>query len=105
MSPRFILISIVVLGFLAAVLFQLKYEVGRLEKNLHTNLIEIEKEKNALRVLRAEWSYLTSPSRIQKLSNRYLLLNPIKPFQIGSVENIPFSIDKISQQKKLNLIE
>ncbi|MBJ66310.1 MAG: hypothetical protein CML97_07455 [Rhodobiaceae bacterium] len=102
MSPRFIFISILVLGFLAVLLFQLKYEVGMLEKNLRTNINKLEQEKNALRILRAEWNYLSNPSRIQKLSDRYLRLSPVQPFQIGSIENIPFSVDKISQNKIIN---
>ena len=63
MNLRFMIVSVFALACLVAALFQLKHQVGQLEKDLRMNLAEIQNEQNSLRVLSAEWSYLTSPSR------------------------------------------
>ena len=50
---------------------------------------ELRRERNAIAALRAEWAKLDTPSRIERLANRYLTLRPIKPTQIGTFDNLP----------------
>ncbi|MCP4183160.1 MAG: hypothetical protein GY761_07555 [Hyphomicrobiales bacterium] len=62
----------------------------------HNNMAHLEREiqarKGAIDILKANWSLLTNPARIQELSERYekeLQLNTLKPKQIISIEDIP----------------
>ena len=50
----------------------------------------IADEEETLRVLQAEWSFLTQPDRIQGLSQRYLALDTPVAKQIGGIDRIPF---------------
>jgi hypothetical protein len=47
-------------------------------------------ESQAIRVLRAEWSHLNSPERIQALSQKHLTLRNIEPDQVVQMKDIPF---------------
>ncbi|MCB1464340.1 MAG: hypothetical protein KDJ90_18420 [Nitratireductor sp.] len=72
--------------------FKVKYDseaamarVAKLEKRL-----QIEKE--AIDILNADWSLLTSPERLKKLVERYreeLPLEPTEPKMIGTLEDVP----------------
>ncbi len=46
------------------------------------------KEDEHLRVLQAEWSYLNQPDRLEKLSNQYLHLAPLKGKQFAKVADL-----------------
>jgi len=43
----------------------------------------------AIRVLRAEWAYLTEPARLQELSARFLDLAPVPARQMASLSELP----------------
>ncbi|MEC9342431.1 MAG: hypothetical protein VYD64_01170 [Pseudomonadota bacterium] len=61
--------------------------VARLEKRL-----QIERE--AIDILNADWSLLTSPDRLEKLVERYreqLPLTPAEPAMIGTLDNVPMA--------------
>ena len=100
MSRRFYLIFGVILFSLVVSLFQLKHQVVILEKKLYQNQLMITKEKEALKVLKAEWSYLSNPNRIESLAERFLNLEIVNIKQIGDIEKIPFYIQKDIQEKK-----
>lgn len=70
-------------------LFHVKYKVQTLEDDLKRLHAETTKEQEQLHVLRAEWSYLNQPSRLQELSARYLPLEPLDASQIGAFDQIP----------------
>ena len=44
----------------------------------------------AVHVLKAEWSYLNQPARLEDLGRRLLNLEPVKATQTISIEDIPF---------------
>lgn len=70
-------------------LYHLKNEVQSLEDQLfHVNRT-ILAEQEAIHVLRAEWSYLNQPARLQALASRHLDLQPTKPNQLGTVASLP----------------
>ena len=53
---------------------------------------QIRTEEDTIELLKADWSLLTQPSRLQKLSTIYqaqLGLAPVDPHQIGSLADIP----------------
>ena len=50
---------------------------------------DIREERNHIAVLRAEWSTLSSPTRLQGLVQRHLDLRPADPTQFDSLKNLP----------------
>ena len=53
---------------------------------------QIRLEEETIDLLKADWSLLTQPSRLQKLSEIYqseLALQPIEPHQIVGLEELP----------------
>lgn len=69
---------------LALVLFTVKYQVQDLEEELGRLNRQIANERQAMHVLRAEFSYLTDGERLRRLSDRFLDLEPVQPRQISS---------------------
>lgn len=75
--------------------FQVKYEVQEMESRLvHLNRT-IVGDQQAIHILRAEWSYLNHPSRLDALARRHLSLAPIAASQVGRIEDVPLRADAI----------
>jgi hypothetical protein len=80
------------LGLVAAVsfaMFEVKYAVMDLEDQLAKVNRAIVADDDAIHVLKAEWSYLAQPSRLDDLSRRFLALGPIGTAQLGAIDSIP----------------
>ena len=85
-----IAIWIVVGTACAIVLFLIKEDVNGFEAQLASIESKIETDRQTIRVLQAEWSYLNRPERLARLSSRYLGLKPLTPKQIISFNSIPY---------------
>jgi cell division protein FtsL len=85
----FLWLAIAGMGALA--LYQLKHEVIALEKELARLNRDIVREQEAIHVLRAEWSHVNQPQRLQSLAQRHLDLQPMAPRQFGRIEAPPQS--------------
>jgi len=70
-------------------LYQVKYQVQDMERNLATMKRQIVRDRGEMQVLDAEWSFLNQPERLQDLSRRYLALGPIRSSQMASIESLP----------------
>lgn len=70
-------------------LFHVKYQVQTLEDRLAKVNRAIVREQEQIHVLRAEWSYLDRPERIEQLAKKYLDLAAPKASQMGSIAQIP----------------
>jgi cell division protein FtsL len=70
-------------------MFQIKYEVVKLEDELTRINRQIVTSRESTRVLSAEWSFLNQPGRLDRLAKRYLSLGPIATAQLGSVDSLP----------------
>lgn len=70
-------------------LFQLKHEVQALEDEMFRLNRSIVAEQQAIHVLKAEWSYINQPQRLQALAARHLDLQPMKPGQLGGLADLP----------------
>ncbi|HZT52145.1 MAG TPA: hypothetical protein VFA22_09430 [Stellaceae bacterium] len=78
--------AVILVGY---AMFQVKYEVMQQEEQLARLNQKIADSREAIRVLNAEWSFLTQPTRLGELAKRYLNLVPIGSAQLGSIEAIP----------------
>ncbi|MDV7340042.1 hypothetical protein RYZ26_10585 [Terasakiella sp. A23] len=69
-------LTIALTAFLALALsigvFRITYQVDELEKELHSLNKEILNEQETIHILKAEWSYLNDPNRLEALAKRYL---------------------------------
>jgi hypothetical protein len=63
-------------------MFQVKYEVVQQEEQLARLNRQIADGREAIRVLNAEWSFLSQPARLNELAKRYLTLVPIGTAQL-----------------------
>jgi hypothetical protein len=81
----------IVLGCSAALymLFQVKFEVQALEKQLKGLNAHIYANQQAIHVLKAEWSHLNDPNRLAELNGRYLQLQAVDPKQLARLQDIP----------------
>ena len=70
-------------------MFQVKYEVMQQEQTLADLNKQITTGREQIRVLAAEWSYLTRPSRLEELSGRFLHLTGISSAQILPLSAVP----------------
>ena len=76
----------------AAVTYDLKHKAELAAEHNAKLEAEIAKEKDSIALLRAEWSLLTQPSRLQTLIDKYsdhFKLQPFAPSQIATIDQIP----------------
>jgi cell division protein FtsL len=86
---RFVNICLVLgLVALAYVIYQVKYEARALDERIVVLHKEIEQERDALAVARAEWSLLNRPERIERLAKKYLKLAPANPQQLIILDEV-----------------
>ena len=74
---------------LTLVLFQVSYGVQHMEGELDSINRDILAHRQAIHVLKAEWSHLNEPERLRKLSIKHLDLGPLSATQIGSIADFP----------------
>jgi cell division protein FtsL len=65
-----------------------KYEARALDERIAALNTEIEGERDALAVARAEWSLLNRPERIERLAKKYLDLAPVQPAQLVILDEV-----------------
>ena len=86
------LINLVVIAALvaaAAHVYQIKFESTQQAERLVKIRQEIRSEHDAIARLRAEWSKLDNPARIQELAKRHLALKPIDVRQFDRLKGLP----------------
>ena len=89
MLRLFNLLSILVLLGSAVYAYSIKYQTSFRTEQIAKAKLEIKTEQDGINVLRAEWAFLTRPERVQKLSERYLDLEPLALAQIDSFASLP----------------
>jgi cell division protein FtsL len=86
---RFVNICLVLgLVALAYVIYQVKYQSRALDTEIVTLGKQIDEERDGIAVLRAEWSLLNRPERIERLAQKYLKLAPAKPTQLVTIDTV-----------------
>ena len=80
---------IAALVFAAAYVYRIKMDsTSRTERVLRLHA-DIREQRDAIAVLRAEWTRLDSPLRLQGLAERHLPLKPLNANQYDSLKNLP----------------
>ena len=78
---RYIIFLFLFIGSTFA-LFQIKFKVQQLNREVVELKQQLDREKNLIHVLKAEWAYLNQPERLQRLTEKFLDLVEMKPEQI-----------------------
>lgn len=87
---NFVLIGIMVVA--AVVVYDMKHRVESAAVAVAALETAIDQEREAIALLKAEWSHLTQPSRLQELIERYdayFELAAVEGDQIATVSDIP----------------
>ncbi|MBZ8131649.1 hypothetical protein [Afifella sp. IM 167] len=72
--------------------FNLKYRAEGVAKEVAELQRKVDQEKESISLLRAEWSVLNQPDRVEELAERYqdtLGLKPVEPKQLADPAQIP----------------
>ena len=88
-------ITVVVLLLVLAVslgLYRLESEVQHLERDLASATAKVEDNRRNSRILAAELSFLSQPSRLQALAQRHLALRPMAVTQVGTLASLPLKV-------------
>ena len=90
MNRMVLLLIVAVAAGIAGVLFQVKYRVQDVEQEIAGLNAQIRADREAMHVLRTEWSYLNQPERIAELAERHLEMGLMEPLQVvASFEVLP----------------
>lgn len=83
------LILMVLAAAAGGALFQVAFEVSELDDELARLNTDIRSDRDAIHVLRAEWSFLNQPERLEELTRRHLDLLPVSGAQIAGTGAVP----------------
>lgn len=83
------LIVVVALVLAAAYVYKIKFDSTVQAERVAKIRIEIARERDKVAALRAEWSKLDNPSRIEGLVKRHLALKPVDPTQLENFDQLP----------------
>lgn len=73
----------------AAWAYQTKYETIFYAEQVKKLESTVEKEKDQIAILKAEWQLMNRPTRLDVLAQRYLEMKPLKSTQIARAQDIP----------------
>ena len=86
------IVLIAVMVSAAAFTYKTKHEAEARLAEVRKIEAEIKYEQDTIDLLKADWSLLTQPSRLQRLAEIYqaeLQLQPVEASQIGALEDLP----------------
>ena len=80
---------IVALVFAAVYVYRIKFESTRKAEQVARLRLDIRHEHDGIAELRAQWSRLDNPMRIQELAQRHLTLRMIDSHQFDALDHLP----------------
>ncbi len=86
------IVNFVVIGMLvlaAADVYRIKFDSTVQAEHLAKLRAEVRRERDKIAVLRADWSELDNPGRIEPLTKRFLKLRPVAPTQFDALDHLP----------------
>ena len=84
-------LNIVVIGVLilaAAFVYKIKFDSTLQAETVAKLRGELRRERDAIALLRAEWTKLQTPARLEALAKRHLALKPVEPTQFDNFEHL-----------------
>src|SRR5690606_20764119 len=90
MKLKLTMLSLVLFVAVSGGLYQLSYEVQELEREYAALNESIARNKEAIRILNAEWTYQNRPEVLQEMAGKYLPLLLIAPYQVASISDVPY---------------
>lgn len=84
---NFAVIGVLVLA--AAWVYRIKFDATVQAERLAKLRSEVRHERDEIATLRAEWSQLDNPARIEALAKRFLHLKTITPTQFDTLDRLP----------------
>src|SRR4029079_12944918 len=85
-------LNLCVLGLLvaaAAYVYEIKFESTLRAERVAKMRGDVQRERDAIAALRAEWTTLENPARIQGLARRHLRLQPAEATQYSTLDRLP----------------
>jgi hypothetical protein len=83
------ILLIVALVLPASYVYKIKFEATLQAERVSKLRAEIRRERDAIAILRAEWTQLDRPDRIQGLAQRHLKLRPVEVAQFDALDKLP----------------
>jgi len=83
------IIAITALIASAAYAYTVKYETLYYVEQVAKLKAKVQRERDIIAVLRAEWQYLDRPDRLQEAANQHLDLQPLKIQQLARLPDLP----------------
>ncbi len=82
--------TLLVIAVLAAgfVIYSLEHRTRGAEQRIAAINEEMAKERDAMKLLNVEWSYLTRPSRLERIARENLGLRPVDVLQIARPDEV-----------------
>jgi cell division protein FtsL len=84
---NFVVIGALVLA--AAYVYRIKFDSTVQAERVAKLRNEVRRERDRIAALRAEWSELDDPARIEALAKRFLKLKPVEPTQFDRLDHLP----------------
>jgi hypothetical protein len=84
---HFIAISALIAS--ASYAYSVKYETLYHAEQVAKLKSKVQRERDAIAVLQAEWQYLDRPDRLQDAVNQHLDLQPLKTQQLARLSDLP----------------
>jgi cell division protein FtsL len=82
MLRAFNVVLVAVVLALAFVLYSLEHRMRAGDRAVAKLNNEISEERELIRLLDVEWSYLTRPARLERLAREHLAMGPLAPAQV-----------------------
>jgi hypothetical protein len=88
----------------AAYVYEIKFESTLRAERIAKMRGDIQRERDAIAALRAEWTTLENPARIQGLARRHLHLRPAEATQYDALDRLPERPPSIVQPRPVDAI-
>ncbi len=102
---RFLNLCVLVLLVVAAAyVYEIKFESTLRAERVAKMRGDVQRERDAIGALRAEWATLENPARIQGLARRHLHLRPAEATQYDALDKLPDRPQQVVQPPPIDVI-
>lgn len=102
---RFLNLCVLILLVVAAAyVYEIKFESTLRAERIAKMRGDVQRERDAIGALRAEWATLENPARIQGLARRHLRLRPAEATQYDALDKLPERPQQVVQPPPIDVI-